>query len=215
MEESPQISLRQACGSCKKQKRKCDKEFPVCGFCAHTKRKCEYEDAPEKPPSASDFAALQLRLAKLEERLLTSNPKLRAESTDADDNTSQSPGSFTSRPTKDIDSVSLDALFLDVDCYTWTGLQLPRPQMQLPMVSLSCRNCSPLDQNQLQSLRQWTKISRMWCLSSRKMKMPLSGFRMLTSTPFTTGCPLCLGREWTSASPSKVAGQMSPCCFWR
>ncbi|GJD02719.1 hypothetical protein ColKHC_11544 [Colletotrichum higginsianum] len=63
----------QACGSCKKMKRKCDKALPACGLCARMDRRCDYaEPPPPEPhlaPTAHDFAALQLKLLDLESRL--------------------------------------------------------------------------------------------------------------------------------------------------
>ncbi|KAL0935125.1 fungal specific transcription factor domain-containing protein [Colletotrichum truncatum] len=59
----------QACGNCKRQKRKCDKAFPSCGLCSRMERCCDYAE-PQKPaPTAEDFAALQLKLVELEDRL--------------------------------------------------------------------------------------------------------------------------------------------------
>ncbi|KAH7635043.1 hypothetical protein B0T09DRAFT_327845 [Sordaria sp. MPI-SDFR-AT-0083] len=58
----------QACISCRKQKRKCDKTVPTCGLCARMNRQCDYSDSPSAP-TANDVAALQVRLAELENRL--------------------------------------------------------------------------------------------------------------------------------------------------
>ncbi|KAE8367652.1 hypothetical protein BDV27DRAFT_123662 [Aspergillus caelatus] len=57
MERLP-TKARQACGACKKHKRKCDKVLPVCGLCARTERACEYGESPKPSPSAEEFAAL-------------------------------------------------------------------------------------------------------------------------------------------------------------
>jgi hypothetical protein len=135
MGDSAQAASRQACSSCKKQKRKCDKELPICGFCSHTKRKCDYEDTSEKPPSASDFAALQARLEKLEQRLLSPDVPPPTISDRANSSSDPLHGSVNVVTTKDLSLLSLHALFLDIDLHTWSGLQMPRPQLQLPVVS--------------------------------------------------------------------------------
>ncbi|KZL70576.1 fungal specific transcription factor domain-containing protein [Colletotrichum incanum] len=60
----------QACASCRKMKRKCDKSLPACGLCARMERRCDYaEPLPHPAPTADDFAALQLKLLDLESRL--------------------------------------------------------------------------------------------------------------------------------------------------
>ncbi|KAF6814743.1 fungal specific transcription factor domain-containing protein [Colletotrichum plurivorum] len=59
----------QACGSCKRQKRKCDKALPACGLCSRMDRHCDYAEPQLPAPTADDFAALQLKLLELESRL--------------------------------------------------------------------------------------------------------------------------------------------------
>ncbi|SPO03699.1 uncharacterized protein DNG_06382 [Cephalotrichum gorgonifer] len=68
----------QACGACKKQKRRCDKGLPECSLCRRTGRPCEYGIAPDPLPTASDWASLQTRLSELE-NLLVGTPKPAAE----------------------------------------------------------------------------------------------------------------------------------------
>ncbi|KAF4783907.1 fungal specific transcription factor domain-containing protein [Colletotrichum scovillei] len=60
-----------ACGSCKRQKRKCDKARPACGLCTRMERRCDYAGPAPAAPTADDFAALQLKLIELEGRLNT------------------------------------------------------------------------------------------------------------------------------------------------
>lgn len=60
----------QACASCRKQKRKCDKKLPSCGLCQRIGRLCDYRpDAPVNMPSPEDFVALQQQVADLEHLL--------------------------------------------------------------------------------------------------------------------------------------------------
>lgn len=63
------VKAPQACGSCKRQKRKCDKALPACGLCSRMDRRCDYAEPQQPAPTADDFAALQLRLLELESRL--------------------------------------------------------------------------------------------------------------------------------------------------
>lgn len=58
----------QACLSCRKQKRKCNKGIPACSLCERMNRPCDYSDALPAPTS-DDFMALRQRLAELEGRL--------------------------------------------------------------------------------------------------------------------------------------------------
>ncbi|KAJ4394104.1 hypothetical protein N0V93_003321 [Gnomoniopsis smithogilvyi] len=60
----------QACVTCRKQKRRCDKLMPSCSRCASLQRICDYsESGPGPAPTSEDFAALQSKLNELEGRL--------------------------------------------------------------------------------------------------------------------------------------------------
>lgn len=60
----------QACSSCRKQKRKCDKLLPTCGLCQRIGRLCDYTFEPQAGyPSPDDFIALQQKVASLESLL--------------------------------------------------------------------------------------------------------------------------------------------------
>jgi hypothetical protein len=58
----------QACMTCRKQKRKCNKALPACGLCERMNRHCDYSDATP-PPTSEDFNALRMKLMELESRL--------------------------------------------------------------------------------------------------------------------------------------------------
>ena len=63
----------QACVSCRKQKRKCDKQLPTCSLCQRIGRQCDYSADTHNPaPSPEEFAALREQVASLEQ-LLRSN----------------------------------------------------------------------------------------------------------------------------------------------
>ncbi|KAK3710452.1 hypothetical protein LTR37_010295 [Vermiconidia calcicola] len=60
----------QACASCRKQKRRCDKRLPICSLCSRIGRHCDYStDAQTASPSQEDFAALRDQVSNLEQLL--------------------------------------------------------------------------------------------------------------------------------------------------
>lgn len=72
--QGPNIpKLQQACMSCKKQKRKCNKALPACALCERMNRHCDYSnDSPA--PSSGDFNTLRMKVIELESRLNGGNP---------------------------------------------------------------------------------------------------------------------------------------------
>lgn len=65
----PMVQLsHQACLSCKKQKRKCDKGLPSCSLCLRMNRPCDYSNPPQTP-SNDDFLSMQRQIAELTARL--------------------------------------------------------------------------------------------------------------------------------------------------
>ncbi|KAI1325749.1 hypothetical protein F5Y16DRAFT_377050 [Xylariaceae sp. FL0255] len=58
----------QACLSCRKQKRKCDKALPSCALCTRMSRFCDYSDYPPNP-TVEDLEVLRSRLTELEAKL--------------------------------------------------------------------------------------------------------------------------------------------------
>ena len=67
-QEPPLPRANQACLSCRKQKRKCNKALPACALCERMNRHCDYSDATPAPTS-EDFHALRMKLLELEKRL--------------------------------------------------------------------------------------------------------------------------------------------------
>ncbi|KAI1259209.1 fungal-specific transcription factor domain-containing protein [Xylariaceae sp. FL1019] len=65
---TPKVKATQACLSCRKQKRKCDKSMPSCALCTRMSRFCDYSDTPPNP-TVEDIEALRARLAELETKL--------------------------------------------------------------------------------------------------------------------------------------------------
>ncbi|KAK3330173.1 hypothetical protein B0H66DRAFT_48327 [Apodospora peruviana] len=145
----------QACISCRKQKRKCDKTLPMCGLCARMGRQCDYTDAPN-PPTADDLASLQSRLAELESRLMSASstngggggasnngsPSAAnkepspANTTGAESESSSRPPPANSRGPLWMSSVMPSnfpsAIFLDIDCFKWASMPIPKPNVDLP-----------------------------------------------------------------------------------
>ncbi|KAI1334347.1 fungal-specific transcription factor domain-containing protein [Xylariaceae sp. FL0016] len=62
------VKANQACYSCRKQKRKCDKALPSCALCTRMARTCDYSEPPPNP-TIEDFERLRDRLASLERQL--------------------------------------------------------------------------------------------------------------------------------------------------
>lgn len=131
----------QACTSCRRQKRRCDKALPSCARCASLQRTCDYNAADAAAavgggPTAEAFAALQTRLADIEARLVGGGggghgegrgSSLLASTTSADDGLGRVPRVGTNR----FPSV----LFLDIDTYKFSARLPPRPVINIPAVS--------------------------------------------------------------------------------
>ncbi|KAJ9151976.1 Regulator of drug sensitivity 1 [Pleurostoma richardsiae] len=116
----------QACTSCKKQKRRCDKVLPACGLCARMGRPCDYTDFIAAP-TAEDFASLTMKLAELEGRLNKDSSSASPASAAAGKANSRGPlwlGAFSRFPS---------VVFLDIDAFKWAGLGIPKPPLDIPM----------------------------------------------------------------------------------
>src|SRR4051794_28828981 len=72
-DNSPSTRAHQACVSCRKQKRKCDKVLPSCSLCKRLARHCDYRDAPSSA-SSDDFVELRQKVQELEARLESKQP---------------------------------------------------------------------------------------------------------------------------------------------
>ncbi|TKA79555.1 hypothetical protein B0A55_02741 [Friedmanniomyces simplex] len=60
----------QACASCRKQKRRCDKQLPFCSLCVRIGRPCDYtEDSRGQAPSPEEFTALRQEVEELKNLL--------------------------------------------------------------------------------------------------------------------------------------------------
>lgn len=145
----------QACRACKKQKRRCDKALPECSLCQRTGRVCEYATGAEHQPTARDWGFMEARLTELENRLAgspTPGQALTSSSTaceSVDSTCGTRPGSVTSsfpsvdatpaysiagEPGPNLGARFPAPMFLDVDCYIWSGGRLPAPHGAIPAV---------------------------------------------------------------------------------
>lgn len=185
--EVPTPRADQACGACKKQKRRCDKAVPECSLCQRAGRVCTYPDALERQPTAAEFVALRTRLSELEQLVKTPS------GTSASDVTASSPA-VSSRSVSDggaarnYTSSTLPTtpstlsgqkelefpaeLFLDIDCFTWAGLKLPDPAVSIPVVS-----CIPIIRS--------CKMLQLWFLQ-HKLDSRCSTFLPLSRTHVST-----------------------------
>lgn len=137
----------QACATCRKQKRKCDKALPSCSRCASLRRACDYSELPEShgngaslggAPTAEDFASLQNKLAEIEARLNAGanggNKPMSIDTMDIDGGSSwERPVAMGNLPQNSFPS----SLFLDVDMYHYMKDSPPKPVVDIPMVSLN------------------------------------------------------------------------------
>lgn len=161
----------QACTTCRKQKRKCDKALPACSRCASLQRACDYSEAAGAPaaPTAEAFASLQMKLAEIEAKLDANSaaasasaaaaaaapplPHLGAYGTPGSSTsgvgTDISPGGVATGTTNSNSVLCMEnntgqplvrnkfprVLFLDSDVYKGAGFRIPKPSVDIPMVS--------------------------------------------------------------------------------
>lgn len=128
-----QSRAEQACGACKKLKRKCDKSLPQCALCLRTGRKCDYAIL-SPAPTAGDLAAVQERLAGLEQKISTT-PLLSVQS-DSTSSSAVAVRNDAARSGCQSPRKLPVAFFLDIDCYTWSRMRAPLPVAEIPEVGV-------------------------------------------------------------------------------
>lgn len=146
----------QACVPCRKQKRKCDKGLPTCGLCSRMGRLCDYTDV-QQAPTAEDLMSMQMKIIELEQRLnqkeqQTSHTLASPNATTNTISTGGTPGPSASfmntvsekpPPWMPAQSKFPSAMFLDIDCFIYASLPVPKPAAEIPMVA-TCLTLSPL-----------------------------------------------------------------------
>ncbi|KAK0733585.1 hypothetical protein B0T26DRAFT_27774 [Lasiosphaeria miniovina] len=115
-------------------------------------RPCDYTADAQPPPTADDLAVLQSRLADLENRLSAANNNSNHGTPNTNTNTNASVHNSSARPISPdsgrlIDRPSVNnsrgpqwlpsgrfpsAIFLDIDCFKWASIPIPKPNVDLP-----------------------------------------------------------------------------------
>lgn len=137
----------QACLSCRRQKRRCDKKIPACSLCERMNRACDYSDASPAPTS-DDFNVLQQRVLELEGRLLgaAGNSSGHGQSylhTPASTISTLSAGvqqpptpAYTPSPSYQQVQNRFPAIaFLEAESFTRGRIEAPSTQIEIPLVS--------------------------------------------------------------------------------
>lgn len=139
----------QACMSCRKQKRKCNKGLPACSLCERMGRLCDYSDASPAPTS-DDFNALRQKLLELERRLNGTNgsnvietpaylPTPSASTVSAPvDSVGATPNAvyIQQDPTyQNVQNRFPGIAFLDSEAFKYGQIVVPKPTVDIPVVS--------------------------------------------------------------------------------
>ncbi|KAI1816894.1 fungal-specific transcription factor domain-containing protein [Poronia punctata] len=129
----------QACYSCRKQKRKCDKALPSCALCARMSRFCDYSETPPNP-TVEDMAALKGRLVELENKLEEVRHSSASISPPAEEFYRESyPPMCPSVESWEQGTQNFDpTVFLDAKLFRDTGLSITRPIVTIPPEVLQC-----------------------------------------------------------------------------
>ncbi|KAH9894540.1 hypothetical protein F4778DRAFT_772365 [Xylariomycetidae sp. FL2044] len=133
----------QACSSCKKQKRKCDKAVPSCGLCTRMGRLCDYSEVPP-PPTAEEFQYVKDQLEEMARRMDAagasgpSHNRLSAHS----EPISHRPASIVLSPEPlwpQGPSIFPSSFFLDGPLFAWNGLPgIPAMHPDVPLDVIQC-----------------------------------------------------------------------------
>ncbi|KAF2716079.1 hypothetical protein K431DRAFT_258236 [Polychaeton citri CBS 116435] len=98
MEIDQTIVAAQACTSCRRQKRRCDKALPSCGLCQRIGRPCDYScEAAPLAPSPEDFAALRQQVADLQSIVQSRGSTSNRDGSQSSKSSSVSPGTNAPR----------------------------------------------------------------------------------------------------------------------
>lgn len=134
----------QACVPCRKQKRRCDKALPACGLCSRMGRLCDYTDV-QQAPTAGDLVSMQMKIVELEQRLNQKEQQSRSAVASPNGNASSAGGApgpsalflnaVNEKPPLWMPAQSRfpSAMFLDIDCFIYASLPVPKPSAEIPM----------------------------------------------------------------------------------
>lgn len=139
----------QACLSCRKQKRKCNKALPACALCERMGRLCDYSEITPAPTS-DDFNALRQKLLELERRLNTNNgvpmdgqpymstPAASTVVSGAVDSVGATPNTVYIQHDpayQNIQNRFPSIAFLDSEAFQYGQVVVPKPAVDIPVVS--------------------------------------------------------------------------------
>ncbi|KAB5578635.1 hypothetical protein GE09DRAFT_1090501 [Coniochaeta sp. 2T2.1] len=143
----------QACVPCRKQKRKCDKGLPACGLCSRMGRPCDYSEV-HQTPTAEDLSSMQMKILELEQRLNQKEQQQQQQHQSQNGSSavtspnghSTSSGGTPGPSASFLNAVSEkpplwmpaqskfpSAMFLDIDCFIYASLPVPKPAAEIPM----------------------------------------------------------------------------------
>ncbi len=146
MSDSGESRAPQACQSCRKMKRGCDKTLPECTLCVRMKRTCKYEGGDLNPlPTPEDFHALQQKVSELESKLAphgsdTGSGENRSSNTSLPSSTGSPYGSLASTGSGRLAGIGNGKLptrfpamfFLDSAYFEAGRLAIEKPPVQVP-----------------------------------------------------------------------------------
>lgn len=137
----------QACLSCRRQKRRCDKKIPACSLCERMSRACDYSDA-SPAPTADDFNVLRQRILELEGRSLGSNgnvlahglpyqhtPASTISTTSGSVHQSPIPAYVLGPSYQPVQNRFPAIAFLDSEVFMHGRIEVPSPHIEIPLVS--------------------------------------------------------------------------------
>ncbi|KAG9241397.1 hypothetical protein BJ878DRAFT_520904 [Calycina marina] len=132
----------QACMTCRRQKRRCDKAFPQCSLCRRMNRQCDYSD-PAAHPTSDDFNTLKDEVANLRQILqggsLPGNPIMISSpgALSGPEAIAREAQNYAAAPQQDNSWQGAQNrfpafAFLDKDAFKTGGITVPKPNIEIP-----------------------------------------------------------------------------------
>ena len=171
VDQPEQPRAPQACISCRKQKRKCDKLLPGCSLCTRMSRSCDYSESIPTP-THEDFASMRQKIADLEARLegrrseswhgpmcsISRSPSDGAEPRTAANGNGTFPAAF----------------FLDAEVFKEAQMTVKKPKMAIPAdvaatVGVSILDIQDVVERYFANIHTWLPF-----VSKKRMQLALS-----------------------------------------
>ena len=164
-----QLQASQACISCRKQKRKCDKSLPTCTLCLRMIRPCDYSDATPAP-NAEDFAQLQQKVTELESRL-DKRVKINGKYNGSIASDSMSPPSSLQSVYYSSSSLTFPPVFfLEPQIFIDSHMSIPRPLFAIPAhVQATLGDIRAVTETFYSTIHLWLPI-----VSKKRLQLTLS-----------------------------------------